>query len=241
MDVILFGGQSNMQGQTECLPETSPVAGAYEYRHAERAVRPLAHPVGEDFGDLLLGAHEGHGSLVPAFCRAYVAERGGQALAVHVAKGATTLSDWKKGGARYALAAEKMRAGIAAAGKNPRVFYVWLQGESDAIAGTGEEEYLAALAAYKDALKADLGIETFGIIKVGYFADGAKDEAIMRAQERAAEGADFLMLTRVCPRLSRDPAYINPFAAGHYNNAAMEIIGGEAGRALAAYAQRTQK
>ena len=34
MDVIIFGGQSNMQGQTECLPqENIPVQGAVEYRY----------------------------------------------------------------------------------------------------------------------------------------------------------------------------------------------------------------
>jgi hypothetical protein len=41
------------------------------------------------------------------------------------------------------------------------------------------------------------------------------------------------MLTRVCPELSLKPEYINPEASGHYNNAAMEIIGSEAGKALA--------
>ena len=49
MDIIIFGGQSNMQGQTEGLPqENEPVAGALEYRYLTDECIPLQHPVGED-------------------------------------------------------------------------------------------------------------------------------------------------------------------------------------------------
>ena len=63
----------------------------------------------------------------------------------------------------------------------------------------------------------------------------ARDEAVMRAQERAAEcDKDFLILTRICPELSRNKANINPYAVGHYNNEAMERIGIEAAKTLSA-------
>ena len=129
-----------------------------------------------------------------------------------------------------------------------RILYVWLQGESDAIIYTPEEEYYDGLIRYKNTLKAEFGVEKFGIIRVGYFvrtapwlacegseADRiARDEAIMRAQERAVEtDKDFVMLTRLTERLSLDPEYINPYASGHYNNKAMELLGAEAGEALA--------
>ena len=158
MDVLIFGGQSNMQGQTESLPPGEPVAGAFEYRHREGILVPLAHPVGEDFGDLLLGAHEGHGSLLPAFCRAYREVCKETVVAVHAAKGATTRADWSPSGKRYAFACEKIRAGLRAAAEREKirkVFYIWLQGESDALAGTGETAYLSMLAAYKNALLRD--------------------------------------------------------------------------------------
>ena len=55
------------------------------------------------------------------------------------------------------------------------------------------------------------------------------------AQERVvSEDSDFVMLTRVCTELSMNKDYINPEASGHYNNKGMEIIGTEAGKALAA-------
>ena len=118
-----------------------------------------------------------------------------------------------------------------------RVFYVWLQGESDAILGVSEEEYLKKLIEYKNALKKDCRIEKFGIIRVGYFAGDAADEVIMNAQERAVkEDSDFLMLTRITAQLSKDPKFLNPEAAGHYNNEGLALIGKEAGAALGCYA-----
>lgn len=227
-----------MQGQTEACPDTCPVENALEYRYKTDALVPLAHPVGEDFGGLLLAAHEGHGSLVPSFCRAYLKRKGGKVAAVHAAKGATILADWREDGERYAFALKKILSGIRKAEEKETVggvYYVWLQGESDALAGTSEAEYLRALKAYKDALKRDVGIMRFGIIRVGFFAaEEGRDRAIMRAQERAAaEDGDFVLLTRIAGRLSRDPSCLNPFAAGHYNNAGMELIGKAAGDALA--------
>ena len=76
MDVILFAGQSNMQGQTESCPDMSPVEHALEYRFLTNTLVPLRHPVGENIGDLLRAAAYGNGSLVPAFCKAYVQKTG---------------------------------------------------------------------------------------------------------------------------------------------------------------------
>lgn len=253
MDIIIFGGQSNMQGQTEGLPfVNAPVEGALEYRVQENALIPLKHPVGEAYGEeSLAAAFGGGGSLVPAFCRAYVENCGQEVAAIHAARGNTTLGEWQKGTHRFYYAAQKIRAGIEKVKEEyevGKVYYVWLQGESDAIIHTSEEEYLRALITYKNTLKTEFGIDKFGLIKVGYFFSisqwhtqvsnpeekRACDEAIMRAQERAAkEDSDFIMLTRLCTDLSLRSEYINPQASGHYNNLAMELIGEEAGKKLA--------
>lgn len=74
MDVIIFGGQSNMQGVTEGMPnDNKPIDGALEYKFLQDGLSPLVHPVGETIEDLLSVAENG-GSLIPAFCRAYVKE-----------------------------------------------------------------------------------------------------------------------------------------------------------------------
>ena len=254
MDIIIFGGQSNMQGQTGAVPEINEeVKGALEYKVVGDSLVPLKIPVGEDIGGskYLLGASHDCGSLIPAFCRAYVQETGKDVVAISACRGDTTVEDWQKGTYRYRAAANKMKKGIAKAkalGEVEHIYYVWLQGESDAVIESTEEEYLERLIRYKNTLKNEIGIERFGIIKVGYFYctsqwhqsvsnyDDKKkcDEAIMSAQERAvAEDSDFTMLTRVCPELSMKSEYINPNASGHYNNEGMEIIGTEAGKALA--------
>jgi len=254
MDVIIFGGQSNMQGQTGSMPEINePVEGALEYKLTGDLLEPLKLPVGEDLGGnkYLLGASHGCGSLIPAFCRAYIAETGKKVVAISACRGDTTVEDWQKGTYRYRMAYGKIKRGIAKAkklGEIEHIYYVWLQGESDAVIESTTEEYLERLVRYKNTLKREIGIEKFGIIKVGYFYCNSQwhknvsdydtkkghDEDIMRAQERAvAEDGDFVMLTRVCPELSMKPEYINPEATGHYTNEGMEIIGKEAGSALA--------
>ena len=255
VDIIIFGGQSNMQGQTESLPENNdPVDKAVEYRYLSDEFVPLMHPVGENLrGERWCAAASmGFGSLVPSFCRNYVKKTGRDVVAIHAARGSTVLGEWMHGTQFAYNARRKINAGIKKAKEIynvERIYYVWLQGESDALIHTTTDEYCDRLIEYKNQLKDIFNIDKFGIIKVGYFfADGAwslnpddsyddivyYNEAIMNAQELAVQNDnDFVMLTRVCTNLSRDPSYLNPNAKGHYNNAAMEIIGREAGMALA--------
>lgn len=253
MDIIIFGGQSNMQGQSGEIPAINrPISGALEYHVVDDRLVPLQLPVGEDLGGnkYLLGASHESGSLIPAFCRAYINTTGREVIAISACRGDTTLVDWHKGTYRYYHAAKKIHAGIKKAksvGEVEHIFYVWLQGEADAIIGTDETQYVENLIRYKEMLKADFGIEKFGIIKVGYFfctsqwhtrlgtyeSKKANDETIMRAQERAVEiDSDFIMLTRICAELSMKPEYINPRASGHYNNEALDMIGTAAGETL---------
>jgi hypothetical protein len=46
MDIITFGGQSNMQGQSEDLTSTEIVPNSYEYRYLANKIIPLKNPVG---------------------------------------------------------------------------------------------------------------------------------------------------------------------------------------------------
>ena len=257
VDVLLFGGQSNMQGQTECCPaDNEPIEGALEYRFLTDELVPLCHPVGEDIGDslsgcVLKGAHEGHGSLVPDACRAYVEKTGRRVIALHMACGGTRIDEWLRGTRRFYYTVDKIKAGLAKIRETYEVghiAYLWLQGESDAIERNSTEVYVERMTAFKNDLKREIGVEIFGIIKVGYFCRTVSwmrpamdeetgrlaDEAIMEGQERLVrEDPDFVMLTRICPEISLQGRWINPFEEGHYNNAAMTVIGTEAAKALA--------
>ncbi len=240
-DIIIFSGQSNMQGQTESCPVCPPVAGAREYRALTDTLIPLCHPVGEDIGEgLLWGAYMGNGSLIPDFCRAYIEVTGHDAVAVHVARGATMLAEWQAGTARFDAMLRKCRGALAAVQRTDelgRVFFVWLQGESDAIAGVSQAEYMAGMYAFRSALMAALPVTCFSLIRVGRFAGDARDIEIIRAQEALAASGEFLLLTRLTGVCTNDPArWISPFAAGHYNNAAMTLIGETAGKHLGCFA-----
>lgn len=253
MDVLIFCGQSNMQGESEGIPcNNSEVENAMEYLFLSDSLVPLKHPVGEDIYSenhlMVASACNGCGTLVPAFCREYVNTTGRDVVAIHVAKGATTISDWLPHTARYMCTVNKILAGIRLVKKSEpvqRIYLVWLQGESDAVNAVSTEDYLRNLVAFKNALKKDVGLNRFCIIQVGYFASQVnwlsgsqsdrriQDENIMLAQELACRLDDFVLLTDVCKRLSIDEKFINPNVCGHYNNDALDLVGRIAGRALA--------
>ena len=241
VDIIIFSGQSNMQGQTEALPDPNPIIeNALEYRFDGNALIPLRHPVGElvTVCQYFLAADSGHGSLVPDFCNEYAKLKGRKVIAVHAAKGATTISEWLHGTQRYHYLKFKVNAAIDKVKENyniGKIYMVWLQGESDAVIGTEYDEYYKKLIQFKNDVKKDFGIDKFGVIGVGYFTkEGNADQKIMSAQKQAAkDDSDFIYLTDICEKLSLDKTYINPNAAGHYTNAALKIIAKEAAKTLA--------
>ncbi|MBQ6043781.1 MAG: hypothetical protein IJL41_06530 [Clostridia bacterium] len=256
-DVILFLGQSNMQGQTERLSEKEAVRGALEYRFIEDAFVPLKNPVGENIrygggcgyrfetdtdisewlADHAAGeACYGHTNMVPEFCRAYIEGTGRRAAAVHIAKGSTDVAYWTPGSAGYDIITAKASAALKKipAGNTGTVFAVWLQGESDAVAGTSKDTYKTRLSLLKGGLRRDLGTEKFCIIKVGAFTCDSRDEEIFEAQEElCGEDADFVMLTRISSVLLQRREYRNPYIGGHFSAAGLEVLGRTAGSALA--------
>lgn len=250
VDLLIFGGQSNMQGQTECDPRDKEVTGAKEFRFLTKSFVPLKNPVGEDIGEMLLASHLGHGSLVPYFAESYREKTKRDVICVHVAKGATVISQWLKsdteGKDRYAKLIEKVTACRELLREEVgRTYFIWLQGESDALSKTTEDVYLSRLRELKKDLEEDLGIDKFMIIEVGYFAshfDGKDaDEAIQRAQEKAAEENGFAMLTDIAKELSLDFVNMNPEAVGHFNNASMKTIGKVAGEMAGEIALKDDK
>ena len=254
-DLVIFSGQSNMQGQTERLPDSNdPVDNAFEYRFADDALVPLRHPVGEDIDvngrlfqpdhenltwtlrrSALLSSWRGKANMVPSFARRYTKATGHRFVAVHAAKGSTVIDQWMPGSVSCEALISKSKAAIRRTAPD-RVFFVWLQGESDALAGTDEATYRQKLIRLKNTLKRELGIERFGIILVGDFADDARDAEIQNAQRSVCEtDGDFLMLTDVTQRIVHEKAYLNPSARAHFNCAGQELIGDEAAKALAAF------
>ncbi len=262
VDILWFMGQSNMQGQSGTLPtDNAPVQNAYEYHFFGDKLQPLKHPVGEfikkDGGEgwdvpidcvadqirewqtaHALGASCTKGiNLVPKFCSTYSELTGKKVIAVHTAKGATVVNDWLPDNPVYLTAWKKMQKAVECIKGQfeiDKIYIAWLQGESDAIAGTTKQTYMDKMIELKNNAKKDFGIEKFGIIKVGKFTTTDRDEVIFDAQETLPLiDKDFLMLTRITEDLIPDPTYINPYARGHYNGLGQEKIGLHAGANLA--------
>ena len=264
VDVIIFGGQSNMQGQTERLSECEVVEGALEYRLLDDTLLPLKNPVGEtiaydggvgfDFKEkitsetlhllnkwvstnVLGAASHGNTCLVPAFCRAYIEQTGASVVAVHAAKGSTEIKEWLPGAAGYDIILKKTNAAISKAKGEGfsigKVLFVWLQGESDALKSNTKAYYKEKITELANALKSDLGVKGFGIIRVGRFTRDDRDLEIISAQDEVCvENPFFIMLTKITTELNEKPEYMNPEAKGHYSAAGLELIGKVSGEAL---------
>ena len=263
VDLIIFGGQSNMQGECEVLSETEVVADALEYRLLDDALVPLQNPVGEDIrydggrgkcfhhwettaeqwcADHVLGsACEGRTSLIPSFCRAYIAGTGRAVVAVPAAKGSTRVDQWMPGSDGYAMLTKKVNAAIAHVKKEytiGHIYLAFLQGESDAIESVPGDLYKERLNALREAFVAEFGLETFGIIRVGRFTMDARDDVIINAQsEICREQEGFLMLTEAATDLNGMPDMMNPYVGGHYSAKGLETLGRLAGETLARHAQ----
>lgn len=260
MDVLIFSGQSNMQGQSEALTDTDPVEGALEYRFLENSLIPLKNPVGEDIttdgaaGDksnedtdlsgwlrrhALGAAWCGCDNMVPAFCRAYIKECGRSVVAVHAAKGSTEIADWLPGTDCYRMLIRKTRAAMqktASVSMIENVFFIWLQGESDAIEGRSAERYKKSIRELAKALKDDINIDKFAVIRVGRFTEDARDIAIMNAQNDVCrDDPQFLMLTEAAAEMCGNPRFMNPHVGGHFSAEGFAVIGDTAGKALGQY------
>lgn len=260
-DVIIFGGQSNMQGQTERLSEYETVENAFEYKFSGNTLVPLKNPVGEDiapdhtegyaYRNGMTGWHSdnitgsscyGFTNMVPSFCRAYIKETKNPVIAVHIAKGSTVIAQWMPGTPGYRILQDKTLAAIEKAKTEyeiGHIYFAWLQGESDAIYRSSKAYYKEAIEILKNALKKDLSIEKFGIIRVGRFTCDERDDEIINAQEEVcAEDNDFVMLTRLTAELEKNPDFMNPEARGHYNAKGQEKLGEDAGTTLGKLAKK---
>lgn len=255
MTIIIFCGQSNMQGQSEALTSTDAITNAFEYRYLDNQIIPLKNPVGEDITyektrgyryngsvnpedwlktHITGSACYGNTNLVPEFCKAFTEISGNKVLSVHIAKGSTVIGDWFPGSVGYEFMVEKACAAIKIAKSQEnikRVFFVWLQGESDAACGNSKAYYKQKITELCQGLKRDIGIEKFGIIRVGRFTNDERDLEIISAQDEIChENEDFLMLTDIATQLNEQSEYMNPYANGHFSAKGLEKLGAEAGK-----------
>ena len=190
-------------------------------------------------GHVLGSACYGHTNLVPAFCRAYTKKTGREVVAVHTAKGSTEISWWLPQTVGFDAIVSKGSAAIRKAralAEVGHIYFVWLQGESDAISGRSKDYYKEKLKELFGGLSDSLSVERFCIIRVGRFTNDERDGEIIDAQsEICREDENFLMLTEIATELNLDSVMMNPYVAGHFSAAGLEALGTAAGKSLAEF------
>ena len=121
--------------------------------------------------------------------------------------------------------------------KPEHIYFVWLQGESDAIAKKPKDVYKKQMVELYESLNEDLGVELFGNILVGRFTMEDSDFEIINAHKEVCNEHDgFLMLTEITEEIIHIDKYMNPEAFGHYSVDGQELIGLLAGKKLGDYA-----
>ena len=253
-DIIIFSGQSNMEGQTEKLLECSVVPGAYEYKYSSDTLVPLHDPFGEnlrfdgtlgdDYEDSMgmtwhdkhvFGASAyGNTSLIPEFCRVFTRETGREVIAVGAAKGAAMIDYFMPGRPGYEMLIKKTKAAINKTSDfSGNIYLIWLQGESDAIAAKDMSTYAAQIKELANSLVKVIGLKRFGIIRVGKFTNDERDNEIMKAQDRVCSEDDiFLMLTDEASEMNGIPEYMNPDVGGHFSALGLTKLGHDSAAAL---------
>ena len=259
-DIIIFGGQSNMQGQTEDVTEFEAVPNAYEYRIFDGGLVPMTRPAGEYIRydgtegyvyspavpiKEFLAAHVAGGpclnsaNMTLPFAKAYINATGNDFVCAHIAKGSTEIKDWMPGTDGYNMIVKKASLAIDAAKAGyeiGKIFFVWLQGESDSLMSRSKEYYKEKITELEEALRRDIGIDKFGIIKIGKFMRDERDDEIHNAEEEICrENEHFLMLTDIAPTLSDTPENLHPIYRGHFSSKGLAIIGTKAAETLANY------
>ena len=261
-DLIIFSGQSNMEGQTEKLLDSSTVKGAYEYKLSEDRLVPLCDPfgenlrfdgtLGEDYEDSMgMTWHEkhvfgasayGNTTLIPEFCRVYIKKTGREVTAVGAAKGAADLDYFMPGSDWYKMLIKKVNGALTKTENfSGNIYIVWLQGESDAIIGKDTDTYIKQIRELAASLASDIALSRFCIIRVGRFTNDERDDDVIEAQSIVCKtDKNFLMLTEEASEMNKIPEYMNSFAGGHFSAAGLTKLGADAAYTLAAYVTKKE-
>jgi len=203
IDLFVIVGQSNAEGRGDSA--LSPAAPNGRYISGSTITSPLADPVG--------GATTG--SMWPAFSNEWLVQTGHLSAFVEQATGGTALvtsavgSNWGANGSLRGTAVTAANSAIAAIEANPAyelgsVYFIWAQGEQDAVAidgvtvtGALYEQALEDLAAYfktQIPTMAEMLVVQTGRELAEAGADAANYAEIRAAQEAACTDSAVLRM-----------------------------------------------
>ncbi len=244
VDLVIFAGQSNMSGRggnAKAAPGV-PVDKGYEFRIGTCPTG--MYPVTEPFGIYSNGylcdppALRG-GSLASAFMNAYYKGCGVPVLGFSAARGGSSIAYWQSPAVQAELS-NKVDMIKAWCASNHiyirRIYAVWLQGETDGVANIDKLTYKTGLANVFRPLYAK-GLNQVFVITIGQYAGlpGTYDKVIAAELELCAEDPHFSLGSDALRTL---PAtYLTDGC--HYGQAALNLVGSQAGGAAAVYTKLT--
>lgn len=240
VDLVIFAGQSNMSGIGGNVDEAPGVPRncGYEFRNGQD---PMGlYEVKEPFGDKESGytsdpSGSRGGTIVSAFMNRYYNSTGIPVMGVSAAKGGTAMEYWLKPEVSSELV-KKYDDAISWCGANNvnvrNKYVVWLQGESDAINGNTADNYIKNMKDLFAPLFAK-GLQQVFIISPGNLegVPGAFDNIINAQKKLAQTDGHFSFATGTLRDL--DNAYL--VDGIHYNQAALNMVGTQAGTVAAVY------
>ena len=206
VDLVIFAGQSNMSGVGGNAVDAPTVANGEGYEFRQGKCETGLYSVVEPFGiyaNGYLSDPDGlrNGTLVSAFMNTYYGRTGVPVMGVSAARGGTDINFWNQQEVQQDLLNKYMSAKAWCASNNVRIrhqYVVWLQGESDAIAGMSGAEYQNKLKSAFAVLNKK-GIEQIFIITIGNAGGfpGAYDVIVNAQEDLCARDPHFTLGTDV--------------------------------------------
>lgn len=164
VDIVVFGGQSNMVGQGAAAEAPELTAGC-GYWYEDGAVSEM----------------EKEGSIVPSFVNLYFRNTKCPVIGIKAAWNGYSTYTYSGTVSTTLETITACREYLASIGKTVRrIMLVWNQGESDAASGVTTEAYVSALEGFKDSFRS-AGVQMFFLIKIGQYKSGAVDYSGIRA------------------------------------------------------------
>lgn len=242
VDLVIFAGQSNMAGGggNAAAAPSVPRDHGYELRLGKcpTGLYDITEPFGI-YQDGYLSDPDGirKGSLVSAFTNTYYKATGVPVLAFSATRSGSSVTYWQSLPVQEELSQKFDFVNAWCASNHVAIrrrYVVWLQGETDAMAGMSTATYEEALTSVFDPLFKK-GLEQVFVVTIGQVAGmpGAYDNIANAQIDLCVKNPHFTLGTDVLRTLP--DAYIPDTI--HYNQTALNTAGTQAGTVAAMFSK----
>lgn len=249
-DLIIFMGQSNMVGKGgDATKAVQPIDGAgyemlFNSNNEAQGLKKVSEPFGEGTNN------DVGGSMVTAFMNAYYNNTGTPVIGIPAASSGTSVYDyWQDGQTGLENAKFKLQSAIKLLDKKgykiKHRYVIWNQGEADV---ENTKEYSKALRKTVDAMQ-NAGADRCFMIRIGtiYLYNGYEEKYkekyykyldMINEQDKICKNNWMTLVSASMATLSKCQNMMSDMV--HFNQEALDIIGSEAGKNVALYADQSR-